>query len=60
MLAPSQAKGSATRISQAGFNNMTLDGSILLVREAGPTANHYLPVTPRSKNVGAGLLAKAV
>jgi len=39
---------------------MTLDGSILLVREAGPTANHYLPVTPRSKNVGVGLLAKAV
>ena len=39
---------------------MTLDGRSGLVREAGPTANHYLPVTPRSKNVGVGLLAKAV
>ena len=30
-----------------------------LAREGGLTVNHHLPVTPRSKNVGAGLLAKA-
>ncbi|PRA12949.1 hypothetical protein CQ014_25330 [Pseudomonas lurida] len=30
-----------------------------LAHKGGLTANHYLTVIPRSKHVGAGLLAKA-